>query len=541
MDVIERDLLFGLENSIVPIDEGDPLHVPDLLDFLTTDQVQEAPAIAEASDYVIPRMAAEALPVGPTHEAATAVLGCAAAGQFVHDTIAVVPLMMAWAPQVQPEAMPGIMCQPTQLCVPERQLAVPAAYTLHTAVSLPPLATQPGNQPPSAASNGAARRAMSPSVSSANTMLSNSSGAGGAGAAPTASLAKSAAPSVTPARGSAKAANAGNRPAAATTTRKRGPKAAQAPQQREGKRTRSAPAAAPLKGSDTATDSDASNGEGATQPPAPVKCATAPEPQQQGGQQRTKQQLAADRRRAPEVDWRAIEDPAERRRQRRLAKNRVTAARSRERKKEQWGEMSAQLSALEEENALLREMIDGLSDENAGLRERLASLFRGASQPATTAAAAQDAAAAACGPGRRRARQPRSCPEPAVLAWCLAIMHLACTLLVVGARWAVPEAGWTAGGTAGWGGSVVCHLLARISSCQRSSTSVLQVSSRQHVMGRPRDGGTGGTGPLHAAFKAAPTVALAAESWARGRVRFRGAAAVAAHVAGMVRAVAAAA
>jgi cyclic AMP-dependent transcription factor ATF-2 len=38
-------------------------------------------------------------------------------------------------------------------------------------------------------------------------------------------------------------------------------------------------------------------------------------------------QLAAAKRRAPVVDWRAINDPEERRKQRRLAKNRVTAAR----------------------------------------------------------------------------------------------------------------------------------------------------------------------------------------------------------------------
>jgi cyclic AMP-dependent transcription factor ATF-2 len=43
--------------------------------------------------------------------------------------------------------------------------------------------------------------------------------------------------------------------------------------------------------------------------------------------QLTKAQLAAAKRRAPVVDWRAIDDPEERRKQRRLAKNRVTAAR----------------------------------------------------------------------------------------------------------------------------------------------------------------------------------------------------------------------
>lgn len=49
------------------------------------------------------------------------------------------------------------------------------------------------------------------------------------------------------------------------------------------------------------------------------------------------------KRKAPEIDWRAIEDPAERRRQRRLAKNRVTAARSRERKKLQWADMEVKI------------------------------------------------------------------------------------------------------------------------------------------------------------------------------------------------------
>jgi cyclic AMP-dependent transcription factor ATF-2 len=52
---------------------------------------------------------------------------------------------------------------------------------------------------------------------------------------------------------------------------------------------------------------------------------TAPESQDEP--HLTKAQLAAAKRRAPVVDWRAIDDPEERRKQRRLAKNRVTAAR----------------------------------------------------------------------------------------------------------------------------------------------------------------------------------------------------------------------
>lgn len=94
--------------------------------------------------------------------------------------------------------------------------------------------------------------------------------------------------------------------------------------------------------------------------------------------QLTKAQLAAAKRRAPVVDWRAIDDPEERRKQRRLAKNRVTAARSRERKKEQMAEMEQRLSQLEAENGSLRTLLQTMMSENTGLKEQLASLTRGA-------------------------------------------------------------------------------------------------------------------------------------------------------------------
>lgn len=122
----------------------------------------------------------------------------------------------------------------------------------------------------------------------------------------------------------------------------------------------------------------------------------------------TKQQIAANKRRAPEVDWRSIDDPAERRRQRRLAKNRVTAARSRERKKEQMVEMEDRMAALEQENSQMRALLASLAQENTSLKEQLASLTRGAGT----------------------ANNTRGSPEPAVLK-CLAIMHLVCYLLVV--------------------------------------------------------------------------------------------------------------
>jgi hypothetical protein len=104
------------------------------------------------------------------------------------------------------------------------------------------------------------------------------------------------------------------------------------------------------------------------------------------------------------VDWRSITDPAERRKQRRLAKNRVTAARSRERKKEQWSEMQAALSALQADNTSLKAALDAALRENAQLKQQLGSLNRGLA-----------AAAATTGQGA----------EPAALQ-CLVIMHLVC-------------------------------------------------------------------------------------------------------------------
>lgn len=68
-------------------------------------------------------------------------------------------------------------------------------------------------------------------------------------------------------------------------------------------------------------------------------------------EERGSNMFGANKRKAPEVDWRAITDPAERRRQRRLAKNRVTAARSRDRKKVQWVELEERLQVCEHPSA----------------------------------------------------------------------------------------------------------------------------------------------------------------------------------------------
>lgn len=80
---------------------------------------------------------------------------------------------------------------------------------------------------------------------------------------------------------------------------------------------------------------------------------------------------AGNKRKAPDVDWRAITDPAERRRQRRLAKNRVTAARSRERKKVQWADMEQRFITIQAENARLRKLLEQLAAENGSLKSQL--------------------------------------------------------------------------------------------------------------------------------------------------------------------------
>lgn len=119
-------------------------------------------------------------------------------------------------------------------------------------------------------------------------------------------------------------------------------------------------------------------------PPTAGTAATAPSRPQSGSDSDTAAEDNAggsnkgQKRKAPDVDWRSIEDPVERRRQRRLAKNRVTAARSRERKKSQWQVMEDKLRGLEEENGQLRALLTAATRDNKSLKDRLASLSKGA-------------------------------------------------------------------------------------------------------------------------------------------------------------------
>eukprot|EP00775_Hariotina_reticulata_P000513 gene513-785_t len=82
------------------------------------------------------------------------------------------------------------------------------------------------------------------------------------------------------------------------------------------------------------------------------------------------------------VNWQAIEDLEERRKQRRLAKNRVTAARSRERRKEQMVGMEERLAELEAENQQMRTLMAQLAQENQHLKEQLSSRASGAAAAA---------------------------------------------------------------------------------------------------------------------------------------------------------------
>lgn len=74
------------------------------------------------------------------------------------------------------------------------------------------------------------------------------------------------------------------------------------------------------------------------------------------------------RKKAPEIDWRSVTDPDERRRLRRMAKNRRTAAASRERKRAVVDGLQGQVDGLRVENARLRSDKSRLVAELAAVR-----------------------------------------------------------------------------------------------------------------------------------------------------------------------------
>jgi hypothetical protein len=315
---------------------------------------------------------------------------------------------LALAPSMSSPAAPQ-EAPPMMMMMPCMQAPMPAGlFPMHMPAAAPAFFQQQQHHDDASASKRGA--AASPSLSSADTGVSAGAVTGAAAAVAVAAAFST----ITPAASMAAPAPAA--PAGAAAKQQQTP--AHPPRAAAAKRRRPAAAAAAPTDSDSdaslgGSDDDDSDDDGAGDAnPRPSKM--------------TKAQLAAARRRAPEVDWRAIADPAERRRQRRLAKNRVTAARSRERKKEQWGEMAARLDAMEADNARLRAQLAALADENGALKRQLASSFRGASPAAEAprvSPAGPPAVAAAAD------EDPRSCHEPAVLR-CLAILHLVVFLVV---------------------------------------------------------------------------------------------------------------
>lgn len=143
---------------------------------------------------------------------------------------------------------------------------------------------------------------------------------------------------------------------------------------------------------------------------------------------------------APEVDWRAITDPSERRRQRRLAKNRVTAARSRERKKAQWSVMEERLSGLEQENTSLRAALERVTRDNAELLSRLDRLVGGVGAGCSSSNGAPGAPGTTNNATTSLPGKGNGNTEPAVLIF-IATLLLMCSLSLSGEQVALVAGG----------------------------------------------------------------------------------------------------
>lgn len=96
------------------------------------------------------------------------------------------------------------------------------------------------------------------------------------------------------------------------------------------------------------------------------------------------------RKKAPEIDWRSVQDPEERRRLRRMAKNRRTAAASRERKRAVVDALHIKVEQLERDNANMRTenlklaaKAAASAEEAARLHELLARVGAAATSAAT--------------------------------------------------------------------------------------------------------------------------------------------------------------
>eukprot|EP00967_Tisochrysis_lutea_P112916 scaffold178830_cov21-Tisochrysis_lutea.AAC.1 len=95
------------------------------------------------------------------------------------------------------------------------------------------------------------------------------------------------------------------------------------------------------------------------------------------------------------------------------AKNRLTAARSRERKKAILSELETKLQGFEAENARLQEMLAAMGKENKDLKQQLGQLCGPGGVSAAAAAAAAAGGSPGCADTDRSTKGPHSSSLPA--------------------------------------------------------------------------------------------------------------------------------
>ncbi|KAG2440604.1 hypothetical protein HYH02_010183 [Chlamydomonas schloesseri] len=209
----------------------------------------------------------------------------------------------------------------------------------------------------------------------------------------------------------------------------------------------------------------------------------------------SKGKSAGNKRKAPEVDWRQIEDPAERRRQRRLAKNRVTAARSRERKKAAWSELEERLKSIETENAQLRAMLETFARENTALKAQLLTVAAAGGVPGLHQQAGKTMDPATVLPVFIAIMLVVSALLPGDKACALlgSLLPLALIAAMMGA------AGSGAGAKGGAAFDCLFHLMHMLNTLLSKSGRTLQRSLKRMMMGRQRYLGAKGMAKLGAA------------------------------------------
>lgn len=155
------------------------------------------------------------------------------------------------------------------------------------------------------------------------------------------------------------------------------------------------------------------------------------------------------RKRRPSVP--PTEEVVERRKQKRLAKNRVTAAASRERKRNQLTSLEQRVQSLERQNSELTTKLAARNEELGQVRGELASLNRGASGEGQAVRASESAALEDPALPLAHTLQPRpppstqTCTTPflaAISLWnfTMGLLHMVLLVAVLASAWllAVP-------------------------------------------------------------------------------------------------------